>query len=217
MKQTLRNIKWEMRILGEDTRYKATVPGSVYNDLINAGRMDDPYYRDNENAALELMKHDFEYIGTFDTDLDALKGASEVLLRFNGLDTLADITLNGEVLGFANNMHRVWEYPVSRLLKSTGNELKITFRSPVNFIAEEFKKDPAILGTEDAMNGFPKIRKGHYMFGWDWGPRLPDAGIWKDVELVRVDKALFTRTYIREEFSEDMSEVKISVEAALSP
>ena len=217
MKQTLRNIKWEMRILGEDTRYKATVPGSVYNDLINAGRMDDPYYRDNENAALELMKHDFEYISTFDTDLDALKGASEVLLRFNGLDTLADITLNGEVLGFANNMHRVWEYPVSRLLKSTGNELKITFHSPVNFIAEEFKKDPAILGTEDAMNGFPKIRKGHYMFGWDWGPRLPDAGIWKDVELIRVDKALFTRTYIREEFSEDMPEVKISVEAALSP
>lgn len=217
MKQTLRNIKWEMRILGEDTRYKATVPGSVYNDLINAGRMDDPYYRDNENAALELMKHDFEYIGTFDTDLDALKGASEVLLRFNGLDTLADITLNGEVLGFANNMHRVWEYPVSRLLKSTGNELKITFHSPVNFIAEEFKKDPAILGTEDAMNGFPKIRKGHYMFGWDWGPRLPDAGIWKDVELVKVDKALFTRTYIRQEFSDDMSEVKVSVEAALSP
>ncbi|MBO4921503.1 MAG: glycoside hydrolase family 2 protein [Lachnospiraceae bacterium] len=205
-----------MSILGEGTRYNASVPGSVYNDLINAGRLEDPYYRDNELNALEMMKHDFEYKGTFDMDPEALNAASEVLLRFNGLDTLADITLNGELLGSANNMHRIWEYPVKALLKEKDNELIIHFTSPVNFIAEEFKKDPAILGTEDAMNGFPKIRKGHYMFGWDWGPRLPDAGIWKDVELIRVDKALFTRIYIRQDWNKDMSEVKISVEASVS-
>ena len=216
MKQTLCNINWEMSILGEGTRYNASVPGSVYNDLINAGRLEDPYYRDNELNALEMMKHDFEYKGTFDMDPEALNAASEVLLRFNGLDTLADITLNGELLGSANNMHRIWEYPVKALLKEKDNELIIHFTSPVNFIAEEFKKDPAILGTEDAMNGFPKIRKGHYMFGWDWGPRLPDAGIWKDVELIRIDKALFTRIYIRQDWNKDMSEVKISVEASVS-
>ncbi|MBR4781614.1 MAG: glycoside hydrolase family 2 protein [Lachnospiraceae bacterium] len=207
---------WKMRITGEDMWYPATVPGSVYNDLINAGRLEDPYYRDNELNALEMMKHDFEYKVTFDADPEVLNAASEVVLRFNGLDTLADITLNGELLGSANNMHRIWEYPVKALLKKKDNELIIHFASPVNFIAEEFKKDPAILGTEDAMNGFPKIRKGHYMFGWDWGPRLPDAGIWKDVELVRVDKALFTRTYIRQDWNKDMSEVKISVEASVS-
>ena len=210
------NKNWEMRISGEDTWYPATVPGSVYNDLINAGRLEDPYYRDNELSALEMMKHDFEYKSAFDVDSDMIKNATEVLLRFNGLDTLADIILNGVELGSANNMHRIWEYPVKALLKEKDNELIIHFASPVNFIAEEFKKDPAILGTEDAMNGFPKIRKGHYMFGWDWGPRLPDAGIWKDVELIRVDKALFTRTYIRQDWNNDMSEVKISVEASVS-
>ena len=150
-----------MKILGEDATYPATVPGSVYTDLINAGRLEDPYWRDNEMTALELMKKDFEYRGTFDLDKEEVKDADDVILRFNGLDTLADITLNGISLGNVNNMHRVWEYRVLKLLKEEGNELVIVFHSPVNFIAKEFEADPAILGTEDAMRGFPKIRKGH--------------------------------------------------------
>ncbi len=140
--------------------------------------MEDPYWRDNENEALELMKNDFEYRGSFDIDIDGLAGADEALLRFNGLDTIADITLNGKPLGSVNNMHRVWEYPVKDLIREQGNELVIIFSSPVKYIEEQFRKDPAILGSEDAMRGFPGIRKGHYMFGWDWGPRLPDAGLY---------------------------------------
>ena len=207
---------WKMRIVGEETEYPATVPGSVYNDLLAAGRIEDPYYRDNEMPALELMKNDFEYRATFDIDSKDLLDTDEVILHFNGLDTLAEISLNGTVLGTANNMHRIWEYRVLSLLKEKENELIIVFHSPTNFIAEEFKKDPAILGTEDAMNGFPKIRKGHYMFGWDWGPRLPDAGIWRPVELLKLKKARLTSTYIRQTFNEDMSEVKISVKAKIA-
>jgi len=206
---------WKMRIAGEEAYYPATVPGSVYNDLILAGRLEDPYYRDNENDALELMKKDFEYCTVFDADADFFKEADEILLRFNGLDTLADITLNGVRLGAADNMHRTWDYSVYSLLKDKDNELIIHFASPVNFIAEEFKKDPAILGTEDAMRGFPKIRKGHYMFGWDWGPRLPDAGIWKSVELLKVKKARLTSAYIHQELNRDHSEAEISVRARI--
>ena len=65
------------------------------------------------------------------------------------------------------------------------------------------------------MRGFPKIRKGHYMFGWDWGPRLPDAGIWKAVELCPVQSARLTRSYISQEWNDDLSSVKISVKAKL--
>lgn len=207
------NQRWEMGISGESHRYPAKVPGSVYTDLISAERLSDPYFRDNELPALEMMKNDFDYKGTFDVKADELKDADEVILRFNGIDTLAEITLNGVLLGKVNNMHRVWEYPVRSLLKEEGNELNIIFRSPVEFIAKEFEKDPAILGTEDAMRGFPKIRKGHYMFGWDWGPRLPDAGIWKDVELLKVSSGRLTSTYIREEISEDYLSATISVVA----
>ena len=204
-----------MRIAGEEKYYEAKVPGSVYNDLLAAGRLEDPYYRDNEMAALEMMKNDFEYRLKFDIDNEDIKDADEVLLRFNGLDTLADVSMNGELLGTADNMHRIWEYPVGRLLNEKDNEITIVFHSPVNFIAKEFEADPAILGTEDAMRGFPKIRKGHYMFGWDWGPRLPDAGIWKAVELCPVQSARLTRSYISQEWNDDLSSVKISVKAKL--
>ena len=209
-----KDIQWKMRIAGTDTWYPATVPGSVYNDLLNAGVMEDPYWRDNEDEALALMDNDFEYRGTFDVN-DAMLGdvtADEVILRFNGLDTIADISLNGESLGRVNNMHRTWEYPVKRLLRAKDNELVIIFHSPVKFIAEEYKKDPGILGTEDAMLGFPHIRKAHYMFGWDWGPRLPDAGIWRSVELLAVREARLENVYIRQEFSRDTGTVLLSCE-----
>ncbi len=199
-----------MRIVGPDETFiPASVPGSVYNDLLNAGRMDDPYYRDNEKDALILMKNDFEYKGTFNIDAEELNDADEVILRFNGLDTIADISLNGHTLGSAYNMHRIWEYSVKDMLLKDGNELTVLFHSPLEYIAEKFREDPAILGTEDAMRGFPKIRKGHYMFGWDWGPRLPDAGIWKEVELIKVRKARFSRLYVRQQFGEGLKNVKL--------
>ena len=214
MKRIDINQNWKMRIIGDtsnaDAFIPAAVPGSVYNDLINAGKLEDPYWRDNEMGALELMRNDFEYRGSFDVDSAELNDADEVILRFNGLDTIADIWLNEGPLGSVNNMHRTWEYPVKDLLKEGGNELKIIFRSPVKFIEEEHKKDPAILGTEDAMKGFPKIRKGHYMFGWDWGPRLPDAGIWREVEVLAVKKARIESVYIRQEFTDDLSSVTLN-------
>lgn len=206
------NENWKMRIAGGDSFFSATVPGSVYQDLLDQGRMEDPYFRDNEDRALEIMKQDFEYRNFFDVGKAQLAGADEVLLRFHGLDTIADITLNGTFLKQVDNMHRTWDFSVKHLLKEKENELVIYFHSPVLYIAEQFEKDPAILGTEDAMKGFPKIRKGHYMFGWDWGPRLPDAGIWKPVELLFVEKARLTRVYIRQNWKPDLSEVKLCVE-----
>lgn len=219
MKRIDKDQDWEMRIM-DDTidagvYIPAIVPGSVYNDLINAGRMEDPYWRDNEMEALELMKNDFEYRGSFSVDADELAGADEAILRFGGLDTIADISLNGRSLGSVNNMHRVWEYPVKDMLKDNDNELVIVFHSPVKYIDEQFKEDPAILGTEDAMRGFPKIRKGHYMFGWDWGPRLPDAGIWKEVEVLAFKKARLESVYVRQEFNEDLTAAELKFDVSV--
>ncbi|MBO6146249.1 MAG: glycoside hydrolase family 2 protein [Lachnospiraceae bacterium] len=208
MKRIDTEQKWQMRVMreGTDEGYiSAKVPGSVYNDLLNAGLMEDPYWRDNELEALRIMEDDFLYRGMIEVDADGLKDADDVILRFNGLDTIADIELNGKSLGSTDNMHRIWEYSVKDILKQSGNELTVLLHSPVRYIAEQYEADPAIMGTEDAMRGFPKIRKAHYMFGWDWGARLPDAGIWKEVELLRVKKARYTRVYIRQTFNDDMT------------
>ena len=209
---------WQMCICKDGVNgrsFSAKVPGSVYNDLLNAGEMEDPYWRDNELTALRVMENDFLYSGMIDVDEEGLEDADEVILRFNGLDTVADIELNGRKLGSTDNMHRIWDFRVKDIIRKKANSLTVYFHSPVKYIAEQFEKDPAVMGTEDAMRGFPKLRKAHYMFGWDWGPRLPDAGIWKEIELLRVRKARYKRVYIHQTFNGDMTQARLSFDITL--
>lgn len=186
MKRLELDKNWTMKKLNGNESIEAFVPGSVYGDLLSAGKMEDPFWKDNEEAALKLMDDDYEYTASFACD-DEMMQKSEVMLVFEGLDTLADIYFNDVFLGHANNMHRIWKYPVKRYI-SKDNILKVVFHSPTKFIKDAYEKAPT-RGTEDAMDGFVHIRKAHYMFGWDWGAHLPDAGIWRPVYLLGIDKA----------------------------
>ena len=187
MKKLALHENWKMRRMGTEEWIPATVPGSVYGDLLQAGKMEDPFWKDNEDAALKLMDYDYEYHTEFECTKDLL-ACDEVILQFDGLDTIADIILNGTKIGYAENMHRTWKYSVKRLLREKDNELHVHFHSPTKYIADAFAQTPT-LGSEDAMNGFVHIRKAHYMFGWDWGAHLPDAGIWRPVWLLGVNTA----------------------------
>lgn len=201
MRQLSLNGPWTLDIPGSAfTAVPAEVPGSVYHDLLAAGRIPDPFYRDNETEALKLMEYDFHYSRAFQADGELLD-CGAVLLRCEGLDTLAAVYINGAEAGRADNMHRVWEFDVKDLLREGENNIAVHFASPTKFIRESYAADPAD-GTADAMEGFPSLRKAHCMFGWDWGPRLPDAGIWRDISLVGVDTARI-RDVLVKQFHED--------------
>ena len=214
MRELLIHDGWQMHRSGDKDWITAEVPGSVYGDLLKAGRMEDPFWKDNEIAALSLMDYDYEYETAFDLDRDMLS-LSEVILRFDGLDTIADITLNDTFLGHADNMHRTWEYSVKELLKEKDNQLKVYFYSPTKYIAEAFEKAPT-LGTEDAMNGFVHIRKAHCMFGWDWGAHLPDAGIWRPVHLLGVDTGRIDSVEVLQYHEEDLVRLDIRPEVLIA-
>lgn len=201
---------WTMHQAGTEEQLPAVVPGSVYNDLILNGRMDDPYYRDNELTALKVIENDFEYETSFSADEELLR-CQKVLLTFEGIDTVADIFLNGEWLAYVNNMHRTWEFSVEKKLKPEDNTLRIVLHSPTKFIREANEKDP-ILGSTDAMAGFPYLRKAHCMFGWDWGPRLPDAGIWRAVKLVGFSEARLDSVYVRQEHENGTVTLRLDVD-----
>lgn len=201
MKQLSLNGAWTLEIPGSDFGpVPAAAPGSVYHDLLSAGRIPDPFYRDNETEALKLMEYDFHYSRSFQADRDLLD-SDAVLLRCEGLDTLATVFVNGAEAGQADNMHRTWEFDVKTLLREGENTISVRFASPTKFIRESYRDDPAD-GTADAMEGFPNLRKAHCMFGWDWGPRLPDAGIWRDISLIGVDAARI-RDVLVKQFHED--------------
>ena len=210
---------WKMRVLGENVYgipeeyIDAAVPGSVYGALLEKGLMPDPYYRDNELDALKLMENDFEFLTEVEVE-EELLAADGLLLRFDGLDTLADIYWNGEYLGHACNMYRSWEYDVQELARAGVNELKVVFHSPTEYCREENEKVYTGGGAE-CIEGFPHLRKAHCMSGWDWGPRLPDAGIFRKVWLLAVENARLESVYVTQAQEADAVELDVDVTVEL--
>ena len=210
------NGLWKMRLDNQSEAFPATVPGSVYHDLIKAGYLPDPYWRDNETQALALMEHDFLYSLEFSVSQDLIC-CGAVMLRCEGLDTLAEIRVNGMPAGSADNMHRMYEFDVKKLLHVGENNIEIHFLSPTRYIRDAYQRSRAD-GTSDAMTGFPLLRKAHCMFGWDWGPRLPDAGIWRNIALLGVDKARIDSVMITQTHEEGMVTLHIHTDVLrLSP
>ncbi|MBO7253663.1 MAG: glycoside hydrolase family 2 protein, partial [Oscillospiraceae bacterium] len=213
MKKISLNGSWTLNVPGtEFANVPAQVPGSVYHDLLNAQLIPDPFYRDNEMDALKLMDNTFVYQRAFVIPEHVLDG-DKVLLRAEGLDTIATVSVNGQVVGLANNMHRIWEFDVKGIVHAGENNIEIRFASPTKYIKEAYAASVAD-GSSDAMVGFPHIRKAHCMFGWDWGPRLPDAGIWRDISIVSIQKARI-RDVLVQQFHED-GKVRLQIKTSLN-
>ena len=188
---------WQLCNVREKEWIPAQVPGDIYSALLMAGKMDDPFFGDNEYQAKALMEEDYEYRTVFIYDEKQFEDCEEVILRFDGIDTIADIYLNECCLGKADNMHRVWEFPVRELLENGENVLRVIIRSPLKFMAEAFRKYKN-RGNDDTIEGFMHLRKAHYMSGWDWGACLPDGGIFRPVTLMGVESARLDSVYIRQ-------------------
>lgn len=210
--QTVRQDRtvWQMRELGSTAWQEAVVPGTVYTDLLRNGKMEDPFWKDNEDKICALMEKDYEYRCRF-TLLPGMLKNHRVVLHFDGLDTLADIYVNQTYAGKAYNMHRIWEFDVKDLLQEGENELQVIFHSPLKYIAEAYKKYGNI-GNDDTYEGFMHLRKAHYMFGWDWGAHLPDAGIFRPVSLLGIQEARIDNVYIQQSHGEDRVSLTFRVE-----
>ena len=132
---------WELLWQGKEVDVR--VPCSLYTDLYRCGAIPDPYFRDNETAAFELSKEDCAVRTSFDAPPELL-ACPRVLLRFEGVDTLAEIVLNGTALGRTFNMHRVWEFSVRELLRERDNRLEVRFSSPLRYLEEQVRLQGSI-------------------------------------------------------------------------
>jgi len=188
--------EWSLRQAGSQEWIPAQVPGGVHTDLLAAGRIPDPFVADNESRVEWVAKSDWEFRRQFDAAPGVLS-EDYVFLTFDGLDTLAEISLNGQVLGQTENMFRRFEWEVKSLLRSEGNELQILFRSPVEWVLAQQEERP-LAGVSQAIPGGPHLRKAPCQFGWDWGPMLPPIGIWKGVRLEGRSVARLANVHLRQ-------------------
>jgi beta-mannosidase len=200
-------IGLDVSALPADGWLPAVVPGGVHESLLAAGRIGNPYQDRNENDVRWIEERDWWFRGSL-AGPAGLAGDERARLVFHGLDTVADIWLNGRPLGHHENMFRPAVFDVTERLRDR-NDLLLRFSPPLHgltipasaaelrqrfaaLFAEFITDDAAPAESEGFMTETKALaslrRKAAFSWGWDFGPRVPSIGIWRPVEL-RVEKA----------------------------
>lgn len=176
---------WSISEAGKNDWKIATVPGVVHTDLLKLGLIKDPWFGTNEKELQWIEDKNWIYRCSITLSEAELQNR-HIELLFEGLDTYAEVSLNGKLILSADNMFRSWRLDVKSLLISGINKLEIVFKNP----GEVNKPKLSELGYElpagcetVPIKVSPFTRKAAYHFGWDWGPRFVTSGIWKPVKL----------------------------------
>ncbi|MGI8879003.1 MAG: glycoside hydrolase family 2 protein, partial [Jatrophihabitans sp.] len=158
----------------------ATVPGCVHLDLLAAGLIPDPYLDENEAVVGWVGRVDWQYETTFQWD-GAASRDDQIDLVALGLDTVATVELNDAEVARTQNQHRSYRFPVAELLRPGANTIRVTFGAGLD-AAERLSEE---IGPRPFVNAHPfnAIRKMASNYGWDWGPDLVTAGIWRELSI----------------------------------
>ena len=186
-------------------------PCTLYSVLYENGRIPDPFYGLNDQSLTALADKDCAFEAQVEAD-EALLNKDYVELTFQGLDTLCRIYLNGALLDSVKNMHRTYTYDVKELLRPGANTLRLEFQSPTQFFARMAQKHYLYMNDGDTIPGTAHLRKALYQSGWDWGPALPDMGVYRPVTLEGYDVDRIDDVAVRQYHLDDGAvEVEVSV------
>jgi beta-mannosidase len=210
------NGAWQFRQVGKTSWVKATVPSVVQLDLLNAGLIEDPFYGTNEEEIAWIELENWEYQKDFEVSEDLLQ-QENIELVFEGLDTYAEVLVNGVSLLQSDNMFCTWRVNCKKQLKVGNNRLTVLFKSPIKEKEAAYQNlGYQLPAGNDA--GTPKVspfvRKAPYHFGWDWGPRIVTMGIWRPVHLEaysfsRLQDVYFEQTEISNQKAEITAHIQL--------
>jgi len=188
--QDLSGKNWQFKEKSNTNWRPAIVPGTVHTDLMAAKALVDPFFRDNEKWVQWVSNLDWVYKTEFELDAK-IESKAHIDLVLKGLDTYAEVFLNGKSILITDNMFLEFRIDVKKMLKIGPNEISIILTSPLKAALPDLVASPHILpAINDAMSlkTSPYTRKAGYSYGWDWGPRLVTSGIWRPVFLEAWDE-----------------------------
>lgn len=205
------NDGWQFRLAGKSLQngmkdstftkwQEATIPGSVQSNLIRHGLLPDPFYGTNEEKVQWVENENWDFKNTFLISVQQLQ-FDDAVISFDGLDTHADVFLNGSRILKSENMFIGHKISVKKLLKEGENNLYIRFYSPIERMMparESFGYDYPAANDHRAEKLSVFNRKAPYHFGWDWGIRIVQMGIWKPVSILFYNKARIEDYYVKQ-------------------
>lgn len=207
-RRSLTGEKWQFKNTKTNEWLPASVPGSVHTDLLANGKIQAPFKDLNEEKLQWIENEDWDYRVNFLVSKEELDN-EQINLVFKGLDTFAEVLLNGKSILDADNMFRTWRIPVKDILKPGENKLLIKFKSALSVGKQLAQKIPFKLPETPRST----IRKAQYQFGWDWGPRFLGAGVWKEVYLDFWNQAKIAHVQIEQKnLSKEKSDLSFNIE-----
>lgn len=195
--------KWTVRDAAKGSKsFPAVVPGCIHHDLEKAGLIPDPYSGENELQLQWIGEHTWIYERSFNVPAGFLKH-DHVILQCEGLDTLAEVSVNGRSVGKSDNMFRQWEFDCRQHLIPGINRISIRFESARLHTRSLNLRKPlyTIQCCPHEEQGRSHIRKEQCNFGWDWGPVLVTAGIWLPIRLCAWNTARISEVRLTQEHS----------------
>lgn len=195
------HTNWTFCQVGDTLWSDAKVPGTVHQDLLNHNRIPNPFYGMNEEAVQWVENEDWMYRTSFVVDEHQLSRDAAVL-EMDGLDTYADVFLNGALILRSDNMFVGHKIEVKPVLRKGVNRLLVRFRSPVKEVLPQLQTngfDYPASNDHSPWRTSVYTRKAPYSYGWDWGIRLATCGIWRPVRLVFSDVARIEDYYVCQE------------------
>jgi beta-mannosidase len=191
----------------------ANVPGNIYQDLLEAGRIPDPFYGMNEHQVQWVAEADWLYRGEFEVTAEQL-AEPFIDLCFEGLDTFATVWLNAQQVLQSDNMFVPRRVDVKSKLQPGPNHLRILFESALR----KGREIQATHGKRGLWNGDSSrlyVRKAQYHYGWDWGPVLMTAGPWKDIRLEAYSTRI-SNVHCPTEVSPDLQKAILPIQVELA-
>lgn len=172
------------------------VPCNVEQYLVRMGLIEDIFPADDPYATQAFdFVDDWTYTKTFEPLFTSNETKKELV--FEGIDTIAEIYLNGEKLLDCQNMHRAYRADVSDRLVAGENELKVVIRSGELWARDRLHN--MISGGRSALttyNSQTYLRKARHQWGWDNAPRLLTSGIIRSVYLEEIPQKRFEDVYL---------------------
>jgi len=181
---------WTFRRKGDLHWFPAQVPGCIHTDLLENKTIPDPFFGTNAKSLQWIENEEWEYHCAFNVS-SYLLDHDKLEIWFYGIDTYAEIRLNGKHIIHSKNMFHPWHAEVKSLLHEGENTLDVLFSSPYLKGLEKYNKLEYHLPANNDKGEFkvsPFSRKSSYQYGWDWAPRLLTSGLWKNIELLAFNK-----------------------------
>ncbi len=186
----LLNQGWTLKGDTLNINMQVDVPSVVQQSLYENGIIPHPYLGTVENDLLWISDHPWDYTLHFDVDKELFE-KENVELEFEGIDTYADVSLNGVELFSADNQFREWKADAKPFLKEKDNLLEVHFIRYDSTQLALYEQHQPRLPEKYAVS-----RKAPYQHGWDWAPKYKNVGIWKRVELIGWSAAKLQNAYV---------------------